>query len=245
MGLPTYVMQWLRRWLAGPTPAPQLPPVPEVVALDLMDLALLQAEWDAFFLAPPPGPILRTFRVETPEGSYRVTPRYPPGSWNKELQRLTKAPIGYRLRCGSGLGSKSCSYSEFRAQYPDIDPLAHLRKSLRLHQEAGMRKAAATETIEAAMSNKTFTMGVDPGRLGGDMVALHFTPPIETATQQMKLLNTAVVAATGKIKGFAAAIAANLPHSSVQVRFPRSKKARIQRKWAKDPRNYEQRVVWL
>lgn len=26
---------------------------------------------------------------------------------------------------------------------------------------------------------------------------------------------------------------------SVQVRFPRSKKRRIQRKWAKDPRNYQ------
>lgn len=116
-------------------PAPQLLPA---------DFFQEEAEWDVLITGLR-GRVSNLPPVHTHQGDFRVRLKFPPGSWDPEGQRFTRDPIKGVLRSGHGYQSRSLSYSEFRAQFPDTDPLPLVREFLQKQEENDQCYQAALE----------------------------------------------------------------------------------------------------
>lgn len=115
-----------------------------------MDRALMNAEWKAFCLSPD----FRTLeiaerRIDTPEGSYLAGWRFPKDAWDPETHRMTKPPVDGKLRQERDTGELyvTLTCSEFREQFPDIDPLQILQERLEHNAHLEQLRVAAEEAV--------------------------------------------------------------------------------------------------
>lgn len=132
------------------------PKAPKPKTFTLEEQAWMDAEWKQFCLSPEFEVLdYSDCQIKTVSGSYEACRRYPGGvehEWETE-----EAPVDGALRKGfivDGLHYVHYTLSEFRLEFPDIDPLTILRGRLATKLERARLRTAAEKTLGVAAEQK-------------------------------------------------------------------------------------------